>query len=41
MGHESLETTLKYMHTSRGAKREAIAALRGSHVAASAKASTK
>jgi integrase len=34
MGHESIETTLKYMHTSRAAKRAAVAALRGSHVAA-------
>ena len=40
MGHKSIETTLRYMHTDRDAKREAIAALRGSHVASS-RASTK
>jgi integrase len=34
MGHKSIETTLRYMHTDRGARRDAIAALRGSHVAA-------
>src|SRR5690606_32287462 len=33
-GHESIETPLRYMHTGRAAKRDAIAALRGSHVAA-------
>jgi integrase len=34
MGHKSIETTLRYMHTDRAAKRDAIDALRGSHVAA-------
>lgn len=40
MGHRCVETTLRYMHTDREAKRDAIAALRGSHVAA-ARSSTK
>jgi len=39
MGHKSIET-LRYMHTDRAAKRDAIDALRGSLVAAS-RASTK
>jgi integrase len=34
MGHKSIETTLRYMRTDRGARRDAIAALRGSHAAA-------
>jgi integrase len=29
-GHKSIETTLRYMHTDRAAKRGAIDALRGS-----------
>ncbi len=33
-GHKSIETTLRYMHTDREAKRGAIDALRGTHVAA-------
>ena len=28
-GHKSIETTLRYMHTDRAAKREAVNALRG------------
>jgi integrase len=36
MGHRSIETTLRYMHTDRQAKRDAISALRGSSVAAEA-----
>jgi integrase len=37
MGHRSIETTLRYMHTDRQAKRDAISALRGSSVAAEAR----
>lgn len=42
-GHQSLETTLRYMHTDRAAKRAAINALRGrgSHVAAASSKSDK
>jgi integrase len=39
-GHESIETTLRYMHSDRAAKRRAIVALRGTSVAATAKKKT-